>query len=208
MCAGLVCTFICEQCEKKAIGKIKKEICSEESDKDYEERRRKANVEANMNQSIARGNKQIEERKQEMARRSKVLPTFTLKVKILTGPHASKLSFRFKMSVKKSRVVIGRDPDVDDLVHLLVLEKDDDASSEHGAVFLRPGGEFWYEDLDSTNGSKVGIAIGNKSCFAKVDPKVPVKLVDGTEIEISCNTKVVILLVEAGGAPEECEMCR
>ena len=200
MCAGLVCTFICEQCEKKAIGKIKKEICSEESDKDYEERRRKANVEANMNQSIARGNKQIEERKQEMARRSKVLPTFTLKVKILTGPHASKLSFRFKMSVKKSRVVIGRDPDVDDLVHLLVLEKDDDASSEHGAVFLRPGGEFWYEDLDSTNGSKVG---GKKVYLGR-----PVQLADGTEIEISCNTKVVILLVEAGGAPEECEMCR
>ena len=200
MCAGLVCTFICEQCEKKAIGKIKKEICSEESDKDYEERRRKANVEANMNQSIARGNKQIEERKQEMARRSKVLPTFTLKVKILTGPHASKLSFRFKMSVKKSRVVIGRDPDVDDLVHLLVLEKDDDASSEHGAVFLRPGGEFWYEDLDSTNGSKVG---GKKVYLGR-----PVQLADGTEIEISCNTKVVILFVDAGGAPEECEMCR
>ena len=204
MCAGLVCTFICEQCgamaEKKVIGKIKKEICSEESDKDYEERRRKANVEANMNQSIARGNKQIEERKQEMARRPKVLPTFTLKVKILTGPHASKLSFRFKMSVKKSRVVIGRDPDVDDLVHLLVLEKDDDASSEHGAVFLRPGGEFWYEDLDSTNGSKVG---GKKVYLGR-----PVQLADGTEIEISCNTKVVILFVDAGGAPEECEMCR
>ena len=204
MCAGLVCTFICEQCgaeaKKKVIGKIKKEICSEESDKDYEERRRKANVEANMNQSIARGNKQIEERKQEMARRPKVLPTFTLKVKILTGPHASKLSFRFKMSVKKSRVVIGRDPDVDDLVHLLVLEKDDDASSEHGAVFLRPGGEFWYEDLDSTNGSKVG---GKKVYLGR-----PVQLADGTEIEISCNTKVVILFVDAGGAPEECEMCR
>ena len=200
MCAGLVCTFICEQCGAMAKKKIKKEICSEESDEDYEERRRKANVEANMNQSIARGNKQIEERKQEMARRPKVLPTFTLKVKILTGPHASKLSFRFKMSVKKSRVVIGRDPDVDDLVHLLVLEKDDDASSEHGAVFLRPGGEFWYEDLDSTNGSKVG---GKKVYLGR-----PVQLADGTEIEISCNTKVVILFVDAGGAPEECEMCR
>ena len=200
------CILVCgmELCCGWCCDKVKG---SHESDEDYEERRRKANVEANMNQSIARGNKQIEERKQEMARRPKVLPTFTLKVKILTGPHASKLSFRFKMSVKKSRVVIGRDPDVDDLVHLLVLEKDDDASSEHGAIILKEG-EFWYEDLDSTNGSKVGIAIGNKSCFAKVDPKVPVKLVDGTEIEISCNTKVVILLVEAGGAPEECEMCR
>ena len=197
VCGGELC---CGWCCDKVKG-------SHESDEDYEERRRKANVWAQQNQSIARGNKQIEERKQEMARRSKVLPTFTLKVKILTGPHASKLSFRFKMSVKKSRVVIGRDPDVDDLVHLLVLEKDDDASSEHGAIILKEG-EFWYEDLDSTNGSKVGIAIGNKSCFAKVDPKVPVKLVDGTEIEISCNTKVVILLVEAGGAPEECEMCR
>jgi pSer/pThr/pTyr-binding forkhead associated (FHA) protein len=180
------CILVCglELCCGWCCDKVKG---SHESDEDYEERRRKANVWAQQNQSIARGN--------------------MLKVKILTGPHASKLSFRFKMSAKKERVVIGRDPDVDDLVHLLVLEKDDDASSEHGAIILKEG-EFWYEDLDSTNGSKVGIAIGNKSCFAKVDPKVPVKLVDGTEIEISCNTKVVILLVEAGGAPEECEMCR
>ena len=193
------CILVCglELCCGWCCDKVKG---SHESDEDYEERRRKANVWAQQNQSIARGNKQIEERKQEMARRPKVLPTFTLKVKILTGPHASKLSFRFKMSVKKSRVVIGRDPDVDDLVHLLVLEKDDDASSEHGAVFLRPGGEFWYEDLDSTNGSKVG---GKKVYLGR-----PVQLADGTEIEISCNTKVVILFVDAGGAPEECEMCR
>ena len=64
-----------------------------------------------------------------------------------------------------------------------MLDQDDDASSEHGMITYKDGA-FWFEDLDSTNGSKVGDVVAA--------PGVPIKLTDGIEIEISCNTKVLV----------------
>ena len=115
--------------------------------------------------------------------------TFIVKIKVLTGPHSSKLSFRFKISLEKDRIIIGRDPDVDDLLHLLVLDQDEDASSQHGSILLNKfDNSFWYQDLDSTNGSKV-----NDKTVAS---NVPVALTDGSKIEISCNTTIQFNLVK------------
>ena len=128
-----------------------------------------------------------------------------VKLKVLTGPHANTLSFRYKLSAKKKSVIIGRDPDldVDGLQEVLLLDRDDDASSEHGLITLK-GGVFWYEDLDSTNGSKVD---GKAAA-----PGVPVKLTDSIEIEISCNTTILFQFPNSvstdSGSPSTVEMIR